>query len=203
MCPCAAEVHSILHVTDTTPANLAHTAHLCVCVLLQVSLSSSGGHSSMPPIDGSSIGDQLARLLAGVAWRQPAPKLQAPITDMLAALAQLAPGAHGAATGGDQPSASKRPAQHTSVFHLVGVCYDVTVVDVYLPTSSCSCCCTVSVCNNAPMPPCTAMSCPALICTFLSQAGQVHCCCWHSGCHRCAGCWRAPWQQPQPRGPRW
>jgi carboxypeptidase PM20D1 len=54
-------------------------------------ISSPGGHSSMPPIDGSGVGDVAGRLLSALAAAPPAPRLVAPVTDMLRALAPYAP----------------------------------------------------------------------------------------------------------------
>ncbi|KAI8465553.1 MAG: hypothetical protein J3K34DRAFT_525282 [Monoraphidium minutum] len=56
-----------------------------------VSITSQGGHSSMPPIDGSSVGDVMGRILTRISTAQPTPRLVAPVTDMLAGAAEFAP----------------------------------------------------------------------------------------------------------------
>lgn len=63
---------------------------LCVVLASQVTLFSKGGHSSMPPVDGSSIGDRLGRFLAALEGRPAPAKLVQPTTDFMGALARLA-----------------------------------------------------------------------------------------------------------------
>jgi hypothetical protein len=46
----------------------------------------------MPPIDGSSVGDVIARVITKLSKSPPAPKLVAPVTDMLREVANYAPG---------------------------------------------------------------------------------------------------------------
>jgi hypothetical protein len=57
-----------------------------------VTLHSGGGHSSMPPTDGSSIGGRLGRLLSGLTASPPAPRVVSPTRELLAGLLELAPG---------------------------------------------------------------------------------------------------------------
>eukprot|EP00878_Enallax_costatus_P018905 GHUV01019928.1.p1 GENE.GHUV01019928.1~~GHUV01019928.1.p1 ORF type:complete len:147 (+),score=12.28 GHUV01019928.1:566-1006(+) len=59
---------------------------------VQVTLHSEGGHSSRPPIDGSSIGDQLAQLLTATRRNPPRPRLIRPATDFLKAMIPLSSG---------------------------------------------------------------------------------------------------------------
>jgi len=63
---------------------------------VSVALRSPGGHSSMPPIDGSDIGAQVARLLGHIAAHPFPATLQSPITEFLEALAPYAHPAAGA-----------------------------------------------------------------------------------------------------------
>jgi len=58
----------------------------------QVHIKSPGGHSSMPPTDGSSVGDVMGRVLSRLTTAPPAPRLVAPVTDMLHGLAPYASG---------------------------------------------------------------------------------------------------------------
>ncbi|KXZ55981.1 hypothetical protein GPECTOR_2g1533 [Gonium pectorale] len=60
-------------------------------VNLEVVVRSPGGHSAMPPIDGSSVASQLGRLLTALALLPAPSRLAAPVTDMLGALAPAAP----------------------------------------------------------------------------------------------------------------
>lgn len=67
----------------------------CVCpssLVAQVTLSSTGGHSSMPPTDGSSIGDRLARFLSAMRANPGPTELFEPTSDFVAGLGRLAPG---------------------------------------------------------------------------------------------------------------
>jgi hypothetical protein len=64
----------------------------CCCWLRQVTLSSKGGHSSMPPVDGSSIGDRLGRFLSAISAAPGAIELVRPTSDFLAELGKLLPG---------------------------------------------------------------------------------------------------------------
>lgn len=59
---------------------------------LQVTLTSKGGHSSMPPIDGSSIGDRLGRFLSAMSAAPGATELVRPTSDFLAGVGKLMPG---------------------------------------------------------------------------------------------------------------
>ena len=59
---------------------------------MQARISSPGGHSSMPPIDGSSVGEIMGRLLSRIAASPPAPRLSAPVHGMLRGLVPYVPG---------------------------------------------------------------------------------------------------------------
>lgn len=68
----------------------------CCCVLswcrlqsVNVTLHSSGGHSSMPPIDGSSIGARLASFLSSLTASPPTPRLVSPTRELVEGLLQL------------------------------------------------------------------------------------------------------------------
>jgi hypothetical protein len=72
-----------------------HLLDCCTCVALvlqqvTVTLESSGGHSSMPPIDGSSIGDRLGAFLSAMTASPPPPHLVAPTRELLEGLLDLA-----------------------------------------------------------------------------------------------------------------
>ena len=69
--------------TSPTPPHLAPP---------QLHVTSTGGHSSMPPIDGSSVGAVVGRLLTRLSASPPPPRLVSPVTDMLRGLAPYAPG---------------------------------------------------------------------------------------------------------------
>lgn len=77
---------------------LPHSLRLSLAPVLQVTLSSTGGHSSMPPTDGSSIGDRLARFLSAMCANPGPNELVAPTSDFVAGLGRLAPG-EGRSTG--------------------------------------------------------------------------------------------------------
>lgn len=70
----------------------------------QVTFHSLGGHSSLPPTDGSSIGAQLGRFLSAMHSRPAPVKLVPPTSDFVAAMADLAPG------------------EQTILVYLLGVC---------------------------------------------------------------------------------
>eukprot|EP00879_Flechtneria_rotunda_P030781 GHRR01033460.1.p1 GENE.GHRR01033460.1~~GHRR01033460.1.p1 ORF type:complete len:240 (+),score=87.11 GHRR01033460.1:328-1047(+) len=57
---------------------------------VQITVSSPGGHSSKPPIDGSSVGSRLGRILTAISASPPSPKLVPPTLDLLKGLAPLA-----------------------------------------------------------------------------------------------------------------
>lgn len=57
---------------------------------VQVTLSSAGGHSSMPPVDGSTIAGRLGRLLTAVTASPAVPRLVSPTREFLIALGQEA-----------------------------------------------------------------------------------------------------------------
>jgi hypothetical protein len=70
-----------------------HPLHLRLRPVLQqvsVTLEASGGHSSMPPIDGSSIGDRLGAFLSAMTASPPQPHLVAPTRELLEGLLDLA-----------------------------------------------------------------------------------------------------------------
>eukprot|EP00775_Hariotina_reticulata_P006875 gene6876-7091_t len=59
---------------------------------LQLTVHSKGGHSSIPPVDHSSIAEKLSRLLWAITNRPPQAKVVSPTREFLVALAPLAPG---------------------------------------------------------------------------------------------------------------
>uniref|UniRef100_A0A383VVP7 Uncharacterized protein n=1 Tax=Tetradesmus obliquus TaxID=3088 RepID=A0A383VVP7_TETOB len=58
---------------------------------VQVTVQSPGGHSSKPPIDGSTVGGQMGRLMAAVSAQPPPTKLVSPTREFMIAMADLAP----------------------------------------------------------------------------------------------------------------
>lgn len=70
---------------------MPHLLHAWCCVLqeVEVTLHSSGGHSSMPPIDGSSIGARLGSFLSAMTASPPAPRLVSPTREFLEGLVEL------------------------------------------------------------------------------------------------------------------
>lgn len=58
----------------------------------QIRLQSRGGHSAKPPIDGSSIGGKMGRLMTAVSSNPPAAKLVSPTKEFVIGLADIAPG---------------------------------------------------------------------------------------------------------------
>jgi hypothetical protein len=81
---------------------LAHSRTLCLLgtpthslllLLLQevaVTIHASGGHSSMPPIDGSSIGTRLGSFLSALSASPPTPRLVSPTRELVEGLVTLA-----------------------------------------------------------------------------------------------------------------
>ncbi len=59
---------------------------------LQVRIKSKGGHSSMPPTDGTSVGSIAGRILTKLDANPPPCVLQPPTTEFVKGLAQAAPG---------------------------------------------------------------------------------------------------------------
>jgi carboxypeptidase PM20D1 len=59
--------------------------------IMQVKATTLGGHSSMPPVDGSSVAAILARIMTAIDRAPPPIHLQHPMTDFLRALADAAP----------------------------------------------------------------------------------------------------------------
>eukprot|EP00198_Chlamydomonas_reinhardtii_P007148 XP_001696484.1 predicted protein [Chlamydomonas reinhardtii] len=62
-------------------------------VLVQV--SAAGGHSSIPPLDGSSAAAVAARIITAIDRRPPPTRLAAPVTQFLGAIADSTPGLRG------------------------------------------------------------------------------------------------------------
>jgi hypothetical protein len=58
----------------------------------QVTLRATGGHSSMPPVDGSSMSDRLGRFLSAMSSRPGPAELVHPTSDFLEGLGKLLPG---------------------------------------------------------------------------------------------------------------
>ena len=84
--------HTTVYIPDvSTPVALVATAEKGY-QSVRIRVASRGGHSSMPPVDGSSVGDILGRVLSRLSAAPPAPRLVAPTTDMLRAVAAYAPG---------------------------------------------------------------------------------------------------------------
>ncbi len=58
---------------------------------VEVTITGRGGHGSMPPTDGSTSVERLARFINAVALCKPAPSLRPPVTDFLRTLGHLGP----------------------------------------------------------------------------------------------------------------
>lgn len=58
---------------------------------LEVHINATGGHSSMPPIDGSALATNVAKFVSALERRPPPLQLQSPVTDMLKGMARHAP----------------------------------------------------------------------------------------------------------------
>lgn len=69
------------------PICVAH-AHALLQVV-NVTINSPGGHSSMPPIDNSSISARLGAFLSALSGSPPAPKLESPTKEFVDGLLQL------------------------------------------------------------------------------------------------------------------
>jgi hypothetical protein len=78
-------------------AACSHVAHATLgsghwSVVLQgvkVTINSRGGHSSMPPVNGDSIGARLGAFLSAMTESPPAPRLESPTKDLVEGLLQL------------------------------------------------------------------------------------------------------------------
>lgn len=71
-------------------------SHLPPAPRPQADITTSGGHSSLPPLDGSSAASVAARLIAATDRRPPPVALREPVPQLLAALAPYTPGVRGA-----------------------------------------------------------------------------------------------------------
>lgn len=61
----------------------------CLLQSVGVTLHSPGGHSSMPPVDSSSIGARLGVFLSALSASPPTPRLVSPTRELVAGLVQL------------------------------------------------------------------------------------------------------------------
>mmetsp|Transcript_17488 Transcript_17488/g.52473 ORF Transcript_17488/g.52473 Transcript_17488/m.52473 type:complete len:508 (+) Transcript_17488:152-1675(+) len=59
--------------------------------VMRIDVASPGGHSSMPPVDGSSVAATLARMLLAVDRTPPCTRIQSPTKEFLHAMAEVAP----------------------------------------------------------------------------------------------------------------
>lgn len=73
-----------------TPIALVGTAEKDYSVI-EVSVSSEGGHAAMPPTDGSSVAATLARIMTAIDRSPPPVQLLPPTTDFLMAVAEVVP----------------------------------------------------------------------------------------------------------------
>lgn len=59
--------------------------------VLRLNVTSAGGHSSMPPVDGSSVSAVMSRILTQIEKHPSALRMQSPTTDFVMALADVTP----------------------------------------------------------------------------------------------------------------
>ncbi|KAK9806375.1 hypothetical protein WJX72_012122 [[Myrmecia] bisecta] len=74
----------------TSPVALVGTAEKGIATVA-IEVRSKGGHSSAPPLDGSSVGATLARIISHVDQNPPSAKLVRPVNEFLQAFAPHAP----------------------------------------------------------------------------------------------------------------
>ncbi|KAG2445338.1 hypothetical protein HYH02_008803 [Chlamydomonas schloesseri] len=79
---------------STRPVALVGLAEKGYATIL-VQVSAAGGHSSIPPLDGSSAAAVAARIVTAINRRPPPARLVAPVTQFLSAIAPSTPGLRG------------------------------------------------------------------------------------------------------------
>ncbi|KAG2439389.1 hypothetical protein HXX76_004746 [Chlamydomonas incerta] len=79
---------------STRPLALVGLAEKGFATIL-VQVSAAGGHSSIPPLDGSSAAAVAARIITAIDRRPPPTRLAAPVTQFLSAIADSTPGLRG------------------------------------------------------------------------------------------------------------